>query len=64
MIDQTAIKRREMLLAASSVLAAAISGMPATAQTEKAVGSKSEPASSAASPDEPQTSASRGRRAS
>jgi hypothetical protein len=67
MIDQTTLKRREMLLVASAMLAATtISSVTAAAQTQPSAGSKSEPASpgSAALPDEPQTSASRGRRAS
>jgi hypothetical protein len=65
MIVQAAIKRREMLLVASSMLATtAMSGMPAAAQTPMPARSKSEtdvPASSA-TPNEPYESASRGRR--
>jgi hypothetical protein len=65
MIDQTAIKRRDMLLVTSSMLAAtAMSAMPAAAQTPTPSKSKSEsgiPASSA-QPDKPCESASRGRR--
>lgn len=67
MIDQGTIKRREMLLVASSVLAAsAISAMPAAAKTQVSVTPKSGPHSPRKifSPDEPQAWASRGRRVS
>jgi hypothetical protein len=65
MIDQTPIKRRDMLLVASSMLTAtAMSAMPAAAQTPTPSKSKSKsdiPASSA-QPYKPYESASRGRR--
>lgn len=65
MIDRPAIKRRGMLLVASSMLAAtALSAMPAAAKTPKPSKSKLKsniPASSA-QPNTPYESASRGRR--
>jgi hypothetical protein len=61
MIDQATIKRRDMLLVASSMLAAtAISATPAAAQSPAS--QKSEPPPSNGTPDEPYESPSRGRR--
>jgi hypothetical protein len=65
MIGQATIKRRDMLLVASSMLAAtAISATAAAAQTQVPAGPKSDTQASppAATPDEPNESPSRGRR--
>jgi hypothetical protein len=65
MIDQATIKRRDMLLAASSILAAtAISVPPAVAQTQMPAGSKSESQAPppTGKPDDSDESPSRGRR--
>jgi hypothetical protein len=67
MIDQAMIKRRDMLLVASSMFAAAaVSAIPAAAETQMPAQPKSEThiPPPVITPDEPYTSASRGRRAS
>jgi hypothetical protein len=67
MIGQATIKRRDMLLVASSMLAAtAVSAMPAAAQAQTPAGPKSETdiPSSTDTPNEPYASPSRGRRVS
>jgi phosphate-selective porin len=64
MIGQATIKRRDVLLVASSMLATAISATAAAAQTQVPAGPKSDTQASppAATPDEPNESPSRGRR--
>jgi hypothetical protein len=65
MIDQATIKRRDMLLVASAMLAGTtISATPTAAQKQSPANQKSEPHSppSNSTPDQPYESPSRGRR--